>query len=206
MAHCDTIRARAVKSSLEARMVKSADTADLKSADLNRSWGFKSPSGHQIKQAKSTRCRAKPLGSRGFFASPKRWYLFRCRFVPRLLSSNWQWSKTPRPSSPNTYGMVRRCQNRANRLYHPWKASFRIATGVFERVRYARATPCCEPTFLTREMPVVLTGFRKGHRKTVVEWHNCVVETWFLPCRGGLSYDRMYPTASWRNLQPRSGT
>src|SRR5258707_11143104 len=29
-----------------ARMVKSADTADLKSADLNRSWGFKSPSGH----------------------------------------------------------------------------------------------------------------------------------------------------------------
>ena len=28
-------------------MVKSADTADLKSADLNRSWGFKSPSGHQ---------------------------------------------------------------------------------------------------------------------------------------------------------------
>jgi hypothetical protein len=27
-------------------MVKSADTADLKSADLNRSWGFKSPSGH----------------------------------------------------------------------------------------------------------------------------------------------------------------
>jgi hypothetical protein len=29
-------------------MVKSADTADLKSADLNRSWGFKSPSGHQI--------------------------------------------------------------------------------------------------------------------------------------------------------------
>ena len=30
-----------------ARMVESADTADLKSADLNRSWGFKSPSGHQ---------------------------------------------------------------------------------------------------------------------------------------------------------------
>ena len=28
-------------------MVKSADTADLKSADPNRSWGFKSPSGHQ---------------------------------------------------------------------------------------------------------------------------------------------------------------
>jgi hypothetical protein len=32
----------------DARMVKSADTADLKSADLNRSWGFKSPSGHHI--------------------------------------------------------------------------------------------------------------------------------------------------------------
>ncbi len=30
-----------------ARMVKSADTADLKSADHKRSWGFKSPSGHQ---------------------------------------------------------------------------------------------------------------------------------------------------------------
>ena len=30
----------------EARMVKSADTADLKSADLKGSWGFKSPSGH----------------------------------------------------------------------------------------------------------------------------------------------------------------
>ena len=29
-------------------MVKSADTADLKSADLNRSWGFKSPSGHHL--------------------------------------------------------------------------------------------------------------------------------------------------------------
>ena len=28
-------------------MAKSADAADLKSADLNRSWGFKSPSGHQ---------------------------------------------------------------------------------------------------------------------------------------------------------------
>ncbi len=26
----------------------SADAADLKSADLHRSWGFKSPSGHQI--------------------------------------------------------------------------------------------------------------------------------------------------------------
>ena len=29
-------------------MAKLADAADLKSADLNRSWGFKSPSGHQI--------------------------------------------------------------------------------------------------------------------------------------------------------------
>ena len=28
-------------------MVESADTADLKSADLKRSWEFKSPSGHQ---------------------------------------------------------------------------------------------------------------------------------------------------------------
>jgi xylose isomerase len=33
---------------MPARMVKSADTADLKSADPKRSWGFKSPSGHQI--------------------------------------------------------------------------------------------------------------------------------------------------------------
>ena len=31
----------------QARMAKLADAADLKSADLNRSWGFKSPSGHQ---------------------------------------------------------------------------------------------------------------------------------------------------------------
>ena len=31
---------------MNARMVKSADTADLKSADHKRSWGFKSPSGH----------------------------------------------------------------------------------------------------------------------------------------------------------------
>jgi hypothetical protein len=30
--------------------VKSADTADLKSADPKRSWGFKSPSGHQNPQ------------------------------------------------------------------------------------------------------------------------------------------------------------
>jgi hypothetical protein len=30
-----------------ARMVKSADTADLKSAGDNPPWGFKSPSGHQ---------------------------------------------------------------------------------------------------------------------------------------------------------------
>jgi hypothetical protein len=29
-------------------MVKSADTADLKSADLKGSWGFKSPSGHHM--------------------------------------------------------------------------------------------------------------------------------------------------------------
>ena len=36
-----------IREVLIARMVKSADTADLKSADLNRSWGFKSPSGHQ---------------------------------------------------------------------------------------------------------------------------------------------------------------
>jgi hypothetical protein len=37
-----------------ARMAKLADAADLKSADLYRSWGFKSPSGHHknpIKQA-----------------------------------------------------------------------------------------------------------------------------------------------------------
>ncbi len=34
-------------------MVKSADTADLKSAGLNRPWGFKSPSGHH----KSRACR-----------------------------------------------------------------------------------------------------------------------------------------------------
>ena len=27
-------------------MAESADAADLKSADSNRSWGFKSPSGH----------------------------------------------------------------------------------------------------------------------------------------------------------------
>jgi hypothetical protein len=31
-------------------MVKSADTADLKSADLKGSWEFKSPSGHQSLQ------------------------------------------------------------------------------------------------------------------------------------------------------------
>ena len=31
---------------LKARMAKLADAADLKSADLYRSWGFKSPSGH----------------------------------------------------------------------------------------------------------------------------------------------------------------
>ncbi len=31
-----------------ARMAKLADAADLKSADLYRSWGFKSPSGHHI--------------------------------------------------------------------------------------------------------------------------------------------------------------
>jgi hypothetical protein len=35
-----------VEGKSEARMVESADTADLKSADHNRSWGFKSPSGH----------------------------------------------------------------------------------------------------------------------------------------------------------------
>ena len=29
-------------------MAKLADAADLKSAGLNRPWGFKSPSGHQI--------------------------------------------------------------------------------------------------------------------------------------------------------------
>jgi hypothetical protein len=33
--------------SAKARMVKSADTADLKSAGDNTPWGFKSPSGHQ---------------------------------------------------------------------------------------------------------------------------------------------------------------
>jgi hypothetical protein len=35
-----------------ARMAKLADAADLKSADLYRSWGFKSPSGHQINSHK----------------------------------------------------------------------------------------------------------------------------------------------------------
>ena len=38
-------------------MVKSADTADLKSADLNRSWGFKSPSGHDYAQSLIVMCR-----------------------------------------------------------------------------------------------------------------------------------------------------
>jgi hypothetical protein len=33
-----------------ARMAKSADAADLKSAGRKRLWGFKSPSGHQAKQ------------------------------------------------------------------------------------------------------------------------------------------------------------
>ena len=33
-----------------ARVVESADTADLKSADLKGSWGFKSPLGHQNQQ------------------------------------------------------------------------------------------------------------------------------------------------------------
>ncbi len=32
----------------KARMAKSADAADLKSAEVYPSWGFKSPSGHQI--------------------------------------------------------------------------------------------------------------------------------------------------------------
>jgi hypothetical protein len=36
---------------LRARMVESADTADLKSADPKGSWEFKSPSGHQSPQA-----------------------------------------------------------------------------------------------------------------------------------------------------------
>ena len=31
-------------------MAKLADAADLKFADLNRSWGFKSPSGHQLRE------------------------------------------------------------------------------------------------------------------------------------------------------------
>jgi hypothetical protein len=39
-------------------MVKSADTADLKSADLNRSWGFKSPSGHQVSTLECAICSA----------------------------------------------------------------------------------------------------------------------------------------------------
>ena len=54
-------------------MVKSADTADLKSADLNRSWGFKSPSGHQ------NEC------LRRFFFQPQifliSWCHFWCHFV-----------------------------------------------------------------------------------------------------------------------------
>ena len=33
---------------LRARMVKSADTADLKSVATKVAWGFKSPSGHHI--------------------------------------------------------------------------------------------------------------------------------------------------------------
>jgi hypothetical protein len=55
----------------QARMVKSADTADLKSADLNRSWGFKSPSGHHRTNSLRSRGRlageALSKGQRGRF-------------------------------------------------------------------------------------------------------------------------------------------
>jgi hypothetical protein len=36
-----------------------------------------------------------------------------------------------------------------------------------------------------------LRGFRKGLGKAVFSWHNYVIETWFLPCGGGLSDDRV---------------
>jgi hypothetical protein len=39
-------RGRLKRKQGSARMAKLADAADLKSADLYRSWGFKSPSGH----------------------------------------------------------------------------------------------------------------------------------------------------------------
>ena len=51
----------------QARMVKSADTADLKSADLNRSWGFKSPSGHH--RINSLRSRSYQAGRLFFFGT-----------------------------------------------------------------------------------------------------------------------------------------
>jgi hypothetical protein len=38
-------------------MAKLADAADLKSADLYRSWGFKSPSGHQKINELNVKCR-----------------------------------------------------------------------------------------------------------------------------------------------------
>ena len=60
-------------------MAKSADAADLKSADPNGSWGFKSPSGHQQESYK-IRGLAGPESGRetlrdkrgGFRASSKR--------------------------------------------------------------------------------------------------------------------------------------
>jgi hypothetical protein len=48
--------------------VKSADTADLKSADLNRSWGFKSPSGHQKKSIMGSDVTATPPVDRTEYA------------------------------------------------------------------------------------------------------------------------------------------
>jgi hypothetical protein len=40
-------------------------------------------------------------------------------------------------------------------------------------------------------MVLGVRGFRKGLGKAVFSWHNCVDEAWFVPCGGGLSYDRV---------------
>ena len=51
-------------------MAKLADAADLKSADLYRSWGFKSPSGHQ--SAGRARQRSKGFPRSGSWPMPHR--------------------------------------------------------------------------------------------------------------------------------------
>ncbi len=56
---------------------------------------------------------------------------------------------------------------------------------------FGKRQPTPSPDFSHIKEQIWVKGLREGLGKAVYSWHNCVVETWCMPCGDGLSDERV---------------